>query len=56
MQLTKHKQITIPNDQNYPAAEEAFNSNLQLPIYDSLKEREITLIASTLNKIFPVSR
>ena len=40
---------------DYPVTEELYRCNLQLPMYDSLKDEDIALITSTLNKACPTS-
>lgn len=40
----------IITEENCPIVKQVYNSAIQLPIYDELKEREITIVARALNK------
>jgi dTDP-4-amino-4,6-dideoxygalactose transaminase len=40
----------IITEGNCPVVKQVYNSAIQLPIYDELKKREITIVARVLNK------
>lgn len=51
-EITDNCADILKESNDYPITREIFNSNLQLPMYDGLKKREVIIIASALNKIF----